>query len=332
MRWWRRLPVWSGPWPPWSCARSSSWRRSRLGGGLRRRGLGRRLLGRGGLRRGLGRSRLGRGRLGGRGLLGRRCRLGRRRLGRRRLAVVLAGAALVAVFAGVALAVVFFAAVAFVAAVDFAGAALVAVFAGVALAVVFLAAAVFVAAVVRAAAVLAGAALVAVDLTAAVVFLAAVTFGDLAARDHLPECGTGLEGRHRCLLHLHRFAGARVARGTRVTRPLLEDTEAGNGHPVALGDGALHLAEDRIQRSSRCFPVPQSGGERLNELGLVHGIPPGRENWPNASHSARTVCPLTRRHKHLHTKKPLCRNEIAPIGCSDGGEKPAVPRKFGSRR
>ena len=75
--------------------------------------------------------------------------------------------------------------------------------------------------------------------------------------DQLLEAGARPERRHRGLLHLHRLAGARVARGSRATDALLEDTEAGDGHLVALGDRVLDLSENRVERRGRRFRSPR---------------------------------------------------------------------------
>src|SRR5690606_9616201 len=129
------------------------------------------------------------------------------------------------------------------------------------------------------------------------------SLGDSAAGDHLLEVGARPERRHRGLAYPHRLAGAGVASHTSGTSALLEDSEPGDGHFVALGDRCLDLRQDRFQSRTRRAFVPQTHGERFNKLGLVHDFPP--IVLTHNESSCATLCLLTLTYKHP-TEKIRC--------------------------
>src|SRR5947208_1719608 len=138
--------------------------------------------------------------------------------------------------------------------------------------------------------------------------------GDLAAGDLLLEALARPERRYRGLLHFHRLAGARISRGACGPHTLLEDTEAGDRHPVALGHRRLDLGEYRVERRRRRLLVSQTGRERVNELSLVHNYPP--EHNGALSGRTRPFCahgmPCDGKAQTSRRKKSLCRNGNSP--------------------
>src|SRR5205814_7681413 len=94
------------------------------------------------------------------------------------------------------------------------------------------------------------------------------SLGNLAAGDLLLEALARPERRYRRLLHLHRLARTRISRRARGPHTLLEDTEAGDRHPVALGHRRLNLGEYRVERRRCGLLVSQAGRERIDELSL----------------------------------------------------------------
>ena len=164
------------------------------------------------------------------------------------------------------------------------------------------------------------------------VFLAGAAFGTL------PLATISLKpapGRNAGTDVFFTFTASPV-RGLRAVRArahaLLEDTEAGDGNLVALGDRVLDLGEHRVERCGRRLLVPQTGGERFDELGLVHGFPPVRATGLSTSHSARTVCPLRSETQTCTGKKVLVSQRIRPHRMTRRGRIRLCGQASASRR
>src|SRR5699024_4967847 len=129
--------------------------------------------------------------------------------------------------------------------------------------------------------------------------------------DQSLEIGTGTELRHEAGRNIDRGAGGGVPRRTCSALGLLENTEAGDGDLVARGHGALNGLEHSVDRFGRGLLVSETIGDRVDQVTLVHKVPP----VPPCSHeiSGSRGLPDLRGHSLLTVGRAQCPRRRTPF-------------------